>query len=399
MLEIKSRTLRKYLMQIIELNFDDFHKLQPLFTSSKHLSFTIEAVIAGNSPMCVWVDSEDTPKSAFLWDQSHCYYFGGDAGNRDFCDAVENLLKGTIIPKAISLNREIFKIEYSPEEWEPILKEILGNKTPFKVPRNFFALDTPFIPQWRDLLPSDFNIKTIDRDLLESDIKNSRSIINEINECWHSVEDFLSKGFGFCLVHTPEEEKEEVQGWCTGEYFSDGICGIGIETFQGYRKRGFATAMASAFVEYSLSVNFQPHWDASVNNEASIRVAEKVGFKKIQDYYVFFGAFTNVESFKGNHHYQEKDFGKAAKWFEKAAKLNQRKFYNYYNAACSWALNGDIDFALDNLNKTLENLEKPSKRFVNHVRKNTDLVNLYPAEGWKIILQRLDDIEKRVNNE
>ena len=51
--------------------------------------------------------------------------------------------------------------------------------------------------------------------------------------------------------------------------------------------------MASAFVEYSLSVNIQPHWDASANNEASIRVAKKVGFEKIQDYSVFFGEFTN----------------------------------------------------------------------------------------------------------
>ena len=58
-------------MQIIELKFEDFNKIKSLFTSSKHLRFTIEAVIAGNSPMHVWVDCEETPKSAFLWDQSH----------------------------------------------------------------------------------------------------------------------------------------------------------------------------------------------------------------------------------------------------------------------------------------------------------------------------------------
>lgn len=284
-------------MQIIELKFEDFHKIRSLFTSSKHLRFTIEAVIAGNSPMHVWVDSEETPKSAFLWDQSHCYYFGGDAGNRDFCYAVENLLKNSIIPKAISMNREVFKIGYSPKEWEPILKEILRNKAPSRITsRKFFILDTPLIPQWKDLIPADFNVKRIDKYLLESNIKNLQSIINEINECWYSIDDFLTKGFGFYLVHTPEEEKEEVQGWCTGEYFSEGKCGIGIETFHGYQRRGFATAMASAFVEHSLSVNIQPHWDASANNEASIHVAEKVGFQKIQDYSVFFGAFSKKKS-------------------------------------------------------------------------------------------------------
>ncbi len=390
--------MRKYLMQLKEFKFDDFHKIRSLFSSSKHLRFTIEAVIAGNSPMRVWVDSVDTPKSSFLWDQSHCYYLGGDAGNRDFCDAVANMLTNTIIPKAISKNREVFKIEYSSKEWEPILKKILSDLLPFKVSRKFFTLDTPLTPHWRDLLSTNFHVRRVDKNLLESDIHNLQAIINEINECWHSVDDFLMNGFGFCLVHTPEEGKEEVQGWCTGEYFSEGKCGIGIETFHGYRKRGFATAMATAFVEYGLSVNTQPHWDASANNEASIRVAKKVGFRKIQDYTVFFGAFTNIESFRGNHYYQEKKFREAAKCFEKAADLNQRKFYNYYNAACSWALNGDIDIALDNLNKMLDNLEKPSTRFVNHVRQDTDLVNLYQTEGWKVILQRLEDVEKRINN-
>ncbi|MFX0123203.1 MAG: GNAT family N-acetyltransferase [Candidatus Hodarchaeota archaeon] len=383
-------------MQIIELNFDEFPSIRSLFASSKHLRFTTEAVIAGNSPMRVWVDNRKKPRSAFLWDQSHCYYFGGDASNKDFCNAVENMLKNTIIPKAISMNREVYKIEYTDKKWEPILKKILRDKTPFKVLRKFFALNNLDMPQWRDILPSDFYIERIDRALLESDIQNLQAIINEINECWHSVNDFLANGFGFCLVHIHEKEKE-VQGWCTGEYFSEGKCGIGIETFQRFQKRGFATAMASAFVEHSLSINIQPHWDASANNEASIRVAKKVGFRKIQDYYVFFGAFTNIESFKGNHYFQEKNYEKAAKWYEKAAQLNQRKFHNYYNAACSWALKGDLELAFDRLKKTLDNLKEPSRQFINHVRIDPDLKNLHASEKWQQILQRLTSIEERID--
>ncbi|UCG02965.1 MAG: GNAT family N-acetyltransferase [Candidatus Heimdallarchaeota archaeon] len=384
-------------MQILELSLDKFHKIRSLFASTKHLRFTIEAVIAGNSPMQIWVDDKESPRSAFLWDQSHCYYFGGDASNNDFCNAVEYLLKNTVIPIAISMNREVFIIEYTDEEWEPVLKKILRDKTPFKVSRKFFVLDTLLTSQWRDILPSDFQIKRIDRGLLESDIKNLKAIINEINECWHSVDDFLANGFGFCLVHIRDKEKE-VQGWCTGEYFSKEKCGIGIETFHGYRNRGFATAMASAFVEHSLSVNIQPHWNSSANNEASIRVAKKVGFRKIQDYYVLFGAFARIESFRGNYYYQRKDFKKSAQWYEKAAELNQKKWYNFYNAACSWALNGNIDFALDNLNKSLNSLENPSKRFINHMRTDSDLVNLYSTEEWKILLQRLVALEKSIKD-
>ncbi|MFX1508121.1 MAG: GNAT family N-acetyltransferase, partial [Promethearchaeota archaeon] len=308
------------------------------------------------------------------------------------------VLKSTLIPEAIDKNREIFKIEYSTTEWEPVLEKILENTPPFKVLRKFFTLDTLRLPQWRDLLPSSFQVRRIDRKLLESNIGNLQEIIDEINQCWHSVDDFLANGFGFCLVNTSEDKIEDVQGWCTGEYFSVNKCGIGIETFYRYRKRGFATAMACAFVEHCLSVNIQPHWDASANNEASIRVAKRVGFNEIQEYYVFLGAFINIETFKGNHYYQEKDFTRAAKWYEKAAELKQSTFYNYYNAACSRALIGENDCALSNLNKALDNWQQPSKRFIDHIKIDADLVNLHSIEGWKTFLQRLNAIENEITN-
>ncbi|MFX0014333.1 MAG: GNAT family N-acetyltransferase [Promethearchaeota archaeon] len=380
-------------MKIKELKFNDFHIVRSLFTKSEHLEFTIDAVIAGNSPMHIWVDETTAPKSAFLWDKSHCYYLVGETENSEFCEAITTLLYDTIMPDVIARNHDIFKIEYFPNEWEPILEEILREKCPIKAHRKFFILDRPLISQWKDIVPSDFSIQKIDRTLLESDIENVNTIIDEIKLCWQSVDDFLQKGFGFCLIHTLKERKE-VQGWCTGEYFSEGKCGIGIETFQGYQKRGFGTAMALAYVEHSLSVKIQPYWDVSTNNDASIRVAKKVGFKKIQDYTVFLGSFTNIESFQGNHYYQEKDYEKAAKWYEKAAKSDQRKFYNYYNAACSWALNGNIDSALNNLNKSLDFMDKSLKQFIDRMKRDTDLVNLYGTKGWKNFLKRLNDIEK-----
>ena len=157
--------------------------------------------------------------------------------------------------------------------------------------------------------------------------------------------------------------------------------------------------MASAFIEYCLSVNIQPHWDASANNEASIRVAKKVGFNQIQEYSVFLGAFTNIETFKGNHYYQEKDFTRAAKWYEKAAELSQSTFYNYYNATCSRALIGDNERALNNLNRALDSWQRPTKRFINHIKTDADLVNLHSIEGWKAILHRLETIEKEIKDE
>ncbi|MFX0170737.1 MAG: GNAT family N-acetyltransferase [Candidatus Hodarchaeota archaeon] len=279
-------------MQIVELEFEEFFKVQSLFFETKHLSFTIDAVIAGNSPGRVWVDQIKNPQSAFLWDKAHCYYFAGNPGNTKFNSAIKNLFSETIIPYAIANHRDVCKIEYSSIEWEPSLKGLLKNTLPTKRERVFYVYKKEKIQERSDILPNDFIIQKIDEQLLKSTINNVDSIMDEINQCWNSIDDFLTIGFGFCLIHKPTNEDVSVQGWCTGEYFSEGKCGIGIETFSAYQERGFATAMTSAFVDYCLSVNIRPHWDATVNNYASRRVAEKVGFEKIQDYTVLIGSFT-----------------------------------------------------------------------------------------------------------
>ncbi|MHA2244102.1 MAG: GNAT family N-acetyltransferase [Candidatus Hodarchaeales archaeon] len=281
-------------MNIIELGFEEFHKIRSLFNKTKHLSFTLDAVIAGNSPGRLWVDDSNEPSIAFLWDGSHCYYFVGITSNKEFNSAIKKLLFREIIPKVIENNNEIFKIEYYPKEWEPVVEEMLREKLPVKRARKFFSLNKLMIPKWKDILPSGFSVRKIQKTLLESEIKNVRPIIDEINECWYSVDNFLDKCFGFCLVFTPKNGEEEIQGWCTGEYFSEGKCGIGIEIFQGYKRRGFGSALSAAFVEYSMSVNIQPYWDAATYNDASIRVAQKVGFRKIQDYDVLFGTFKEL---------------------------------------------------------------------------------------------------------
>ncbi|MFX0050403.1 MAG: GNAT family N-acetyltransferase [Candidatus Hodarchaeota archaeon] len=279
-------------MKIIELEFKEFSKVHSIFKKTLHLIFTIDAVLAGNSPGRIWVDQFKDPKSAFLWDKAHCYYFTGNPGNTNFNSAIKELFSETIIPYAIANHRDIYKIEYASIEWEPILDELLKKTPPIKSARVFYGYKNQKKPERSDIPLNDFIIQKIDKQLLNSTIKNVDSIIDEINQCWNSIDEFLTNGFGFCLIHKPTDEDTSVQGWCTGEYFSDSSCGIGIKTFKEYQGRGFATAMASTFVEHCLSVNIRPHWDASASNQVSRRVAEKVGFEKIQNYTVLFGSFT-----------------------------------------------------------------------------------------------------------
>lgn len=101
---------------------------------------------------------------------------------------------------------------------------------------------------------------------------------------WTSIDRFIEYGFGFSLV-----TKNEIVCWCTSEYLSEGKCGIGIETIPKYRNRGLATLIASAFIDYYRIKRIKPHWKCNLSNKASRRVAEKVGFSKELEFYVYSG--------------------------------------------------------------------------------------------------------------
>ena len=252
---------------------------------------------------------------------------------------------------------------------------------------------------WRKKLPKHFEIQQINQDLLASEITNIQSIIEEINGGWDSIETFLKNGFGFCCIEHSNNCIKEVQGWCTGEYFNKKKCGIGIETFRGYQKKGIATAMASAFVEHCVTKNIKPHWDSFANNYASVRVANKIGFKKIEDYKVYFGSFSKSELYQGYHFYSEKKYEIAANWFEKAAELGQNEATSYYNAACSWSLAGEVNKAFLQLNKAIDSLKQPSIKFINHIKNNQDLRALHSSTKWNKILSKLREIKMRIEAE
>jgi RimJ/RimL family protein N-acetyltransferase len=114
-------------------------------------------------------------------------------------------------------------------------------------------------------------------------LQNVQHVIAEIESCWPSLQQFYDKGFGVTLLLG----EEEIVCWCTAEYVSAGRCGIGIETDEAYQNRGFATLTAAAFVEDCLARQVAPHWDSWTTNVPSLAVAEKVGFRMVQEYFVY----------------------------------------------------------------------------------------------------------------
>lgn len=66
-------------------------------------------------------------------------------------------------------------------------------------------------------------------------------------------------------------------------YMADEVAEPGINTLEGYRRRGYARIVVGALLEHLLEMGRVPLWSCNAGNAASQRLAESVGFRKLAD--------------------------------------------------------------------------------------------------------------------
>ena len=249
-----------------------------------HLSFVVDAMQAGSSPARIWVDDLDAPRSAFIWDTTHCLYAGGDASNPAFTDWLRGFIADTYLP---TLEREQlggFKLTLASPDWEDPLRAVFQPLELAKYPRVCYRLNPARIPPVPELPPG-YSLRPITRDLLTAaDDPGVADLIEEIELCWPTRDRFFERGFGWVLY----SDADGIVCRCTAEYASPGQIGVGIATRESHQGRGFATATARQFAQHAAQLGLRTHWDAWTRNVPSWRVAEKAGFEKISDYDVLF---------------------------------------------------------------------------------------------------------------
>lgn len=262
----------------------DYPKARSLFEGI-YCTLVIDGVLAGNSPAALWVDDPAQPSTALMWDNAYIIYVVGDAGNHAFNQQLGELFTTQLVPAARERGIDGFKIVYGNPAWVSQMATVFPTLTLGHYPRVVYTLGELMMPDWQSQLPPGFTMRRIDRAMLDdTSVWLVADLLEEIEQCWTSVERFLTHGFGYCLMHN-----QEIVCRCTAEYVSPGKCGIGIATAEPYRQRGFATLTATAFIEHCLAQQIVPYWDAWLRNTASVATAEKVGLRKVQDHWVFVG--------------------------------------------------------------------------------------------------------------
>jgi hypothetical protein len=97
---------------------------------------------------------------------------------------------------------------------------------------------------------------------------------------WEDKQSFLQRGKGFCVT-----DGDRVAACAFSSAVSGREIDIGVETAEGYRKRGLAYTAARAMIGYILKEKKRPVWACSSENEGSRRLAESLGFVKTVECY------------------------------------------------------------------------------------------------------------------
>ena len=264
-----------------QLSPDSFHLAHRLFDTETRLAVT--AALAGESPAELYVDDPAAPQAAILMLWNHRIYLAGTPIKAAFSHDFASLLHDRYMPQGKEWLPFGFAIDFTPSLWEDSLASLFTDMESLRAEHQYYSIRLRK-PIEAPALPEGFVLRKVDEALLaQSSLGNYQSLVGEIHSEAPSVDDFLQHRFGYCLQYG-----QELVGWCLSEYNHGKQCELGIETLEGFQRRGLATATALATMAHAQSVGMsRVGWHCWKANIASSSLARKLGFEHVEDHPVW----------------------------------------------------------------------------------------------------------------
>ena len=249
----------------------------------------LASVIDGNTEAQLWYTPQpDSNVVCFLWDKgNNVFYLSGQLVLPETIKDLASLINTHVKEKAIKEGLSYFNVKTLSSSLENSITDIFQNIALHKIDKFFYTFRAQKVKSIPNPRLEGIQYHPIDADFLEEGrFENSQDVKSEIEWMWPSLGRFLEKGFGIIAVLDAS-----IVCWCTAEYVSEKKCGIGIEVVDEFQNKGIATATAAHFLEHCMNRNIFAHWECDKDNIGSVRVAEKVGFEKIEETVFWSGEF------------------------------------------------------------------------------------------------------------
>jgi ribosomal protein S18 acetylase RimI-like enzyme len=259
---------------MFELSKDTFHLAQHLLQEQEGY-LVPKAIIEQKSPGRIFVNSQSNPEIAIIWSKgNNGFYFTGN-NITNYTEEINNFIDSYLIPTLLC-NDDWFETSSVPPLTDTELKSVLKS-------RNLnIEVQTEYMYKKTDRIPNAHNTNVYKvQDIFKTKhlVTNIDFVQNKILNYWDSIDTFLVKADGFCLIQNNTIVSLAITGWIARNMHE-----ISIETLKDYRRKGFAKICASALINCYLEKGYIPYWECMKANTASVKLVEGFGFTKLYDY-------------------------------------------------------------------------------------------------------------------
>jgi len=261
---------------IFELSKEQFQCVNSLLPVSEGY-IEPKAVIERNNPGWVFVDSMSDPHAALIWSQGNegFYIFGNqiDSYAKDLNHFIDIYIK----PKLVNRGIKYFQISSVPPATDSELQAIFKSRKLNSWEQSVYLYRKNNMIS--ETIPDVGCLCDINDIIKKYTIKNMDFVEEKILNYWDSIDVFLAKGNGYCVLVDNTVASLSLTGW-----IAENTHEISIETVEQYRCRGFAKICSAALINKYLEQGCFPYWECETNNTASVKLAEKLGFSKLHFY-------------------------------------------------------------------------------------------------------------------
>jgi GNAT superfamily N-acetyltransferase len=242
------------------------------------------AVIAGNNPGWVFVDDLETPRAALVWAQGiQGFYLLGDPESTLFLEDLDAHIDRVLKPRLQNLGVAWFEVS-GGKNWDAAIENTFRKRNLERSQQWVYTLEpNRGLGASNPAIVGDSRLLKIDRHLFADLPANKAQFLQTRLELfWGSLNAFLKAGLGYVLLCG-----DEIASLCYSGFVWGDTHAIDIETLAIYRRKGYAKAVAQAFIAECVELKLHPYWDCMAENVASLQLAEKLGFTKMHTYTLY----------------------------------------------------------------------------------------------------------------
>lgn len=257
---------------IVELDASEFHRVLPLYRSTKKCFPLISAVIQGKQQGQVFADQPENPSSALVVNKFGFICYIGLEQNQAFDESLVELLAAG---KGLKANYLLWY--WPPTSWQTYLEQLTSCNVRRRERIRFqFDVERASHLGERPHYPTEFELRQVDIELLPKAEKFGLALSSRF---WSSATDFIKNGLGVCLLRN-----NEMISLCYSACVVDNLAEVDIVTDTAFRGQGLGLVVGQQFNRLCRQKGIMPTWDCFEHNIVSVKLAKTLGFTRANSY-------------------------------------------------------------------------------------------------------------------